>query len=87
MSTRRTARTTLTAAFVAGPLALALVACGGDGTDETSTTADSAPDSGSDGAAAGTTTWDVQLDEDTADELTVTVDAATGEVVGTERDD
>ncbi|WP_193612150.1 PepSY domain-containing protein [Nocardioides lijunqiniae] len=36
---------------------------------------------------AGRATWDVQLGEDTPDELTVTVDATTGEVIGTERDD
>lgn len=35
----------------------------------------------------GTATWDVQLDEDTASERTVTVDAVTGEVLRTERDD
>ena len=35
----------------------------------------------------GTATWDVQYGEDTADELTVVVDATTGEVVRTERDD
>lgn len=32
-------------------------------------------------------TWDVQLDEDTADEQTVTLDAVTGEVLRVERDD
>ena len=36
---------------------------------------------------AGTATWDVQFDEETADEQTVTVDAVTGEVLRTERDD
>ncbi|WP_341927516.1 PepSY domain-containing protein [Nocardioides psychrotolerans] len=35
----------------------------------------------------GTATWEVQLDEDTAAEQTVTVDAVTGEVLRTERDD
>ena len=34
----------------------------------------------------GTAIWDVQLDEDTADETTVEVDAQTGEVLRTERD-
>jgi uncharacterized membrane protein YkoI len=36
---------------------------------------------------AGRATWDVQLGEDTPEEQTVTVDARTGEVIGTERDD
>ncbi|WP_134739603.1 PepSY domain-containing protein [Nocardioides sp. 503] len=36
---------------------------------------------------AGRAAWDVQLGEDTPDEQTVTVDAATGEVLGTQRDD
>ena len=35
----------------------------------------------------GAATWDVQFDEDTANEQTVTVDAVTGEVLRTERDD
>lgn len=35
----------------------------------------------------GVATWDVQFDEDTPDELTVTVDAVSGEVLRTERDD
>jgi hypothetical protein len=35
----------------------------------------------------GTATWEVQLDEGTADETTVDVDASTGEVLRTERDD
>lgn len=35
----------------------------------------------------GRATWDVQLDEDTADEQTVVVDAVTGELVRVERDD
>lgn len=35
----------------------------------------------------GTATWDVQLDEDTASEQTVTIDALTGEVLRTELDD
>lgn len=35
----------------------------------------------------GTATWEVQLDEDTAAEQTVTIDALTGEVLRTERDD
>ena len=35
----------------------------------------------------GTAIWEVQLDEDTADETTVEVDAQTGEVLRTERDD
>lgn len=37
--------------------------------------------------SAGTAVWEVQLDEDTATEQTVTVDAATGEVLRTELDD
>ncbi|WP_244931920.1 PepSY domain-containing protein [Nocardioides sp. W7] len=37
--------------------------------------------------SAGTAVWEVQLDEDTATEQTVTVDAGTGEVLRTERDD
>jgi uncharacterized membrane protein YkoI len=36
---------------------------------------------------AGRATWDVQFGEDTPEEQTVTVDARTGEVIGTERDD
>jgi len=36
---------------------------------------------------AGRAVWDVQLGEDTADEQTVVVDAATGDVVRVERDD
>lgn len=35
----------------------------------------------------GVATWEVQYGEDTADELTVEVDASTGEVLRTERDD
>ncbi|MDO9455684.1 PepSY domain-containing protein [Nocardioides sp.] len=35
----------------------------------------------------GQATWDVQLDENTADEQTVVVDAVTGEVLRVERDD
>lgn len=35
----------------------------------------------------GTAEWDVTYDEDTAGEVTVTVDAASGDVVRTERDD
>ena len=35
----------------------------------------------------GAATWEVQYGEDTADELTVVVDATTGEVLSTERDD
>ena len=35
----------------------------------------------------GTAIWEVQLDEDTADETTVEVDAQTGEVLRTEQDD
>lgn len=37
--------------------------------------------------SAGTAVWEVQLDEDSAGEQTVTVDAASGEVLGTERVD
>lgn len=37
--------------------------------------------------SAGTAVWEVQLDEDTATEQTVTVDAASGEVLRTELDD
>jgi uncharacterized membrane protein YkoI len=36
---------------------------------------------------AGRATWEVQLGEDTPDEQTVTIDAASGEVLGTQRDD
>ena len=35
----------------------------------------------------GTAIWEVELDGDTADETTVDVDARTGEVLRTERDD
>lgn len=35
----------------------------------------------------GTAVWEVQFDEDTADETTVDVDAETGDVLRTERDD
>jgi uncharacterized membrane protein YkoI len=35
----------------------------------------------------GTAIWEVQLDEDTPDEVTVEVDAETGDVVRTEQDD
>lgn len=35
----------------------------------------------------GTAIWEVQFDEDTADELTVEVDAESGEVLRTEQDD
>ena len=35
----------------------------------------------------GVATWDVQLDEDTADEQTVTIDAVSGEVLRVEQDD
>jgi uncharacterized membrane protein YkoI len=37
--------------------------------------------------SAGTAVWEVQLDEDTATEQTVTVDAVSGEVLRTEQDD
>lgn len=37
--------------------------------------------------SAGTAVWEVQLDEDAATEQTVTVDARSGEVLRTERDD
>lgn len=37
--------------------------------------------------SAGTAVWEVQLDEDTATEQTVVIDAASGEVLRTEQDD
>lgn len=37
--------------------------------------------------SAGTAVWEVQLDEDSAEEQTVVIDAGTGEVLRTERDD
>lgn len=37
--------------------------------------------------SAGTVVWEVQLDEDSATEQTVTVDAGTGEILQTEQDD
>lgn len=36
---------------------------------------------------SGSATWDVQLDEDTVDEQTVTIDAVSGDVLGVELDD
>lgn len=37
--------------------------------------------------SAGTAVWEVQLDEDSTEEQTVVIDAGTGEVLRTERDD
>ena len=37
--------------------------------------------------SAGTAVWEVQLDEDSAAEQTVVVDAASGDVLRTETDD